>query len=402
MPAPVTDDMRDPKTPASVEIRSEARVPVTDPTVGVALAPAAPRPAAHRLVALGDSLTHGFQSGAIYHTELSYPRIIARELGWADEFRYPRYGGPGGLPINIELIIRRLEGQFGDKLDWWELASAAFALRSTMDEIEDYWERGPGSLPAKAAGIHHNLGMYGWDLRDALSRTAKYCEASIKQPKDDFLSQIVEDASARAALRVLPPTAVPGNANLSTVGAAEALGKDGGIETLIVFLGANNALGSVLSLEVNWSQEGKKAKGAKGPKDYQDLEKKAAFNVWDPEHFQVELDELVGRIAKIDAQHVIWGTVPHVTIAPVARGVATKVRPGSRYFPYYTRPWISDADFDPADDPHLTENEARAVDSAIDQYNDAIVAAVKQARQKGRPWYLLDAAGVLVSQPHVL
>jgi hypothetical protein len=400
MPAPVTKDMLDPKTPKSVVVKSEARVPVTDPTAGVAVTPkAAAKPAAHRLVTLGDSLTHGFQSGAIYHTEIAYPRIIARELGWADDFRYPRYGGPGGLPINIELIIRRLEAQFGDKVNWWELAPAAFSLRATMDEIEDYWERGPGVLPAKPAGIHHNLGVYGWDLRDALSRTGKYCQGSLKQPKDDFLDQIVQDANDRAALRVLPPTTGAGNANLSTVGAAEALGKDGGIETLIVFLGANNALGSVLDLDVRWSQErvggGKAPKGSKAPPAYQDLAQKKAFNVWDPEHFQVELDELTARIAKIDARHVIWGTVPHVTIVPVARGVATKVRPGSRYFPYYTRPWISDAAFDPADDPHLTENEARAIDSAIDQYNDAIVEAVRQARRKGRDWYVLDTAGVL-------
>jgi hypothetical protein len=155
----------------------------------------------------------------------------------------------------------------------------------------------------------------------------------------------------------------------------------------------------VLSLSVSWSQEGKdknkKTNGGKGTPAYQDLQQKEAFNVWDPEHFQVELDELARRIAKIDARHVIFGTVPHVTIVPLARGVASKVRPGSRYFPYYTRPWISDADFDPANDPHLTENEARAIDSAIDQYNDAIVAAVKQARKKGRDWYVLDTAGVL-------
>ena len=38
-------------------------------------------------------------------------------------------------------------------------------------------------------------------------------------------------------------------------------------------------------------------------------------------------------------------------IATIARGVARKVRPGSRYFPYYTRPWIADEDFDINSDP---------------------------------------------------
>src|SRR5262249_40298677 len=95
------------------------------------------------------------------------------------------------------------------------------------------------------------------------------------------------------------------------------------------------------------------------------------------------------------ARHVIWGTVPHVTIVPVARGVGGKLRPGSRYFPYYTRPWIADPDFDPRDDPFITGAQARAVDSAIDQYNDAIAHTVAAARRDGLDWSLLDCAGLL-------
>jgi hypothetical protein len=87
--------------------------------------------------------------------------------------------------------------------------------------------------------------------------------------------------------------------------------------------------------------------------------------------------------------------VPHVTIAPIARGVGTKIRRGSRYFPYYTRPWINDEDFDAKNDPHITEQEARAIDSAIDQYNGYITEAVRGARNEGRDWYLLDVASIL-------
>ena len=34
-----------------------------------------------KLVAIGDSLTQGFQSGPILNTEWSYPAMIARSLG---------------------------------------------------------------------------------------------------------------------------------------------------------------------------------------------------------------------------------------------------------------------------------------------------------------------------------
>lgn len=86
--------------------------------------------------------------------------------------------------------------------------------------------------------------------------------------------------------------------------------------------------------------------------------------------------------------------MPHVTIAPIARGVGRQIRNDSRYFPYYTRPWITDAHFTTTD-PHITGAQARAIDSAIDQYNDAIASIVKTARQSGKDWYVLDLAGLL-------
>ena len=45
MAGEVTDDMKDPETPASVKIRTEARPPETDPRLGVVVAlPAGPAP----------------------------------------------------------------------------------------------------------------------------------------------------------------------------------------------------------------------------------------------------------------------------------------------------------------------------------------------------------------------
>jgi len=152
----------------------------------------------------------------------------------------------------------------------------------------------------------------------------------------------------------------------------------------MVFLGANNALRTVTDLKVVWSGDG-----------YDDLARKGGFTVWRPDHFSSELHLVAAPVRRIGARHVIWTTVPHVTIPPVARGVGSKVAPGSRCFAYYTRPWISDRGFDPRRDPNITTDDARAVDSAIDQYNDAIVGEVRAARTAGLDWYVLDAAGVL-------
>ncbi|HEY2764890.1 MAG TPA: hypothetical protein VGJ13_12900 [Pseudonocardiaceae bacterium] len=375
--------------PDDVVIRPEPREPVSDPTVGVPVATAWQGVPQHRLVSIGDSLTHGFCSGAIFATDLSYSAIIAHELGW-DGLRFPTYGGPGGgFPLNIELLLRDIEQFSGTDLDWWELPVALVRARGFMDQVEDYWERGAGSRLPPPSPTNHVLGVYGWDLRDALARTADVCAAEIVPPRDDLISQIVQNNGARAALRVLPRT-TPADCRSTAFEAAAALGReagtdpDHGIETLVVFLGANNALGAVTSLRVAWSGPG-----------FDDLAHKDAFTVWRPSHFIAELDRVVTEVTAIRARHVIWCTVPHVTIVPLARGVGDKVSPRSRYFPYYTRPWISDRDFRPGRDPAITQDDARAVDSAIDQYNDAITAAVVAARRAGRDWYLLDIAGAL-------
>ncbi|MEU6229037.1 hypothetical protein [Streptomyces sp. NPDC047042] len=378
------------------------RTPEQDPRLGIAFDPpwkSAPRPT-HRLVAIGDSLTHGFQSGAIFNTDLSYPAIIAHELGWADRFRFPRYDGFGGLPFNIEMFLRDLEARFGRDVDWWETVPALLHARRSMDKAEDYWERGPGSVLPSATDISHNLGIFGWDLRDALDKTAAVCVKRLANPTDNLLRQTVDHADDLAALRVLP---APPDGTLTQFTAAARLGEDvghgmdpdHGIETLVVFLGANNALGSVLDLKYVLSDGENNA--------FEDLDAKAKFTVWQVEHFSSELEKVAAAVHTVKARHVIWCTVPHVTIAPIARGVSVKMERGSSYFPYYTRPWITDRDFDPTEDPHLTGEQAREIDAAIDGYNYAIADVVRQARDgtavgaggDRKDWYLLEIVAVL-------
>jgi hypothetical protein len=347
-------------------------------------------------VTIGDSITHGFMSGAIFRTDLWWPAVVAFELGNFEAFRRPSYeapSGPGGIPLDIERALRAFEARFGPKLDWYEIVRAARWLHGYLDEIEDYWERGVGGRPARGE-ILHNLAIYGWDLRDTLTLTATLVGRRIGRPRDDvwFPKQMVEDDNDRAALFVLETARGPGGRALTPLRAARVLGNQGtdvsragpGIETLVVLLGSNNALQAVTKLKVAWSGN-----------DYADIAKKGAYTVWRPEHFAAEWAQIVAELRRIRARHVIVGTVPAVTIAPIARGVRGKVRLGSRYFPYYTRPWIRDDDFDPDSDPHLTDDDARAVDSAIDAYNETIIQSVAAARQDGLDWYLFDVGGFL-------
>lgn len=394
MKGDATAAQRDNNTPSEVIVNTQARVPNFDPTLGISvtLDPLIGT-CTNKLVTIGDSISSGFQSGAIHNTRISWPKIVAAEVGCDIGFRFPLFDGYGGIPLNIEYLLRALEHKFGAEISWWELPAAAFELRHQMALIEDYWERGAGAKPKVTSAIMHNLSVYGWDIRDALSRTATNLNAAMTAPKDDIFSQVVENANIRAALGVYSSMGVDD----TLLDAARKLGEQGaldggdgntdalGIETLVVFLGANNVLGSVTRLKVSWSDT-----------NYNKIGKdKDSYTVWRPSHFESEYLLLVEELKKIKARHVILVNVPHVTIAPVARGVAQKVDPKSRYFPFYTRPWVSDSQFSASEDPHITENQARAIDSAIDQYNEVIAGIVKERREAGEDWYVLDIAGMM-------
>jgi hypothetical protein len=373
-------------TPGDVDLDAPPREPLADPTFGIDVPAAVDGIPRHRLVVIGDSLSHGFKSLAVSDVELSYPAMIAAALGWKD-FKAPSYEGPGGIPLSLEWLFRQLEPKFGDEISGLVETARAFAfIRSLLDEHEEYWERGEGSRIPSPPWINHNLSVYGWDLRDILSRDADRIRRNLVPPSDDPVMQLPENADQLAALRVLDSArSVLGEA-LTPLEAAAHLGEDGGIETLIMWIGSNNALPCVLNLNVKWTRND----------DYADPVRKNRYTVWRPTHFAAELDLVAAEVRKIRARHVLWGTIPHVTIAPLARGYGDR-DPRSAYFSYYGRPWLDEDTFldEPDRYPHFTGDEARAVDRAIDQYNVAICEQVKAARHAGHDWRVVDLSGVL-------
>ena len=74
------------------------------------------QPRRHRLVAIGDSMTQGFMGGAVHRTDVSYPVMLAQALGTASAFAVPDFRGQGGLPINLEQLIRRLSARYGEAI----------------------------------------------------------------------------------------------------------------------------------------------------------------------------------------------------------------------------------------------------------------------------------------------
>ena len=393
--------------PDDLEIHGEPRQPERDPALGIDVDISATTKPPHRFVVIGDSISHGFMSGAIFRTEVSWPAIVAYELGLlltppgspptqTDIFRYPVYeppNGPGGLPLDLERLLKKLQVQYGTDLSMAELFKAAFFANGYLDDVEDFWERRSDECVPMLDATPHNLSVYGWDVRDAMSVSYDTIVKDLDHPPSDDVipwRQLVERDTARAALRVLGPAHASDATVQTALDAATALGGQGGegpgIETLCVVLGANNALASMVKLKLCWSGDG-----------YADPARKGSYTVWRPSHFAAEWAELVGRLRGIKARNVIVATVPSVTIPPVARGVPAKQAHGSRYFQYYTRPWIDGSAFDARHDPHVTGDQARAVDSAIDAYNATIIESVRQARRDGLNWFVFDLGGLLDS-----
>ena len=220
------------ETPAELEIHFEPRPPEPDPTLGIPVVVDRTGTPAHRLVTIGDSVTQGFMSGAIFRTDLSWPAMVAHELGFGAAFRFPTYeppDGPGGLPLDLERLARAIEDAAGPTLSWRDVLRTARRVRSYMDRIEDYWERGPGSrTPPAGPPPFHNLAVYGWDLLDTLTLDSDRLQARIAAgaPKDDIVRQIVENDNDRAGLVVTQRARTADGKAATVLQAAAALGEE--------------------------------------------------------------------------------------------------------------------------------------------------------------------------------
>ena len=337
---------------------------------------------AHRLAVVGDSLSQGFMSGAISRCDIAWPVWIADALGIRDEFLIPQFNHFGGLPLNIEFVLRTLSEHYGPSINWWELGPAIVRVREMLDDTEDYWERGRGSLPASRRVSYHNLSVWGFEVRDTYTVSEGVCRSAIGPPSDDLLRQVPEMAMYRTARRVLNSDFGNMAMEWSQLDAIEQIARTDGIENLVVLIGANNALGTVTSLSVRHSEE----------QDLFRLPHERTCNLYLPQHFERLYHEMAQRIERIDnVEHVYLGTVPHVTIPPATRGVSPNGTFENGYFEYYTRPWIWDDDFDKDRHPHLTRAQAIQIDGFIDQYNTVIGAVVDRHDN----WHKVDLCQLL-------
>jgi GDSL-like Lipase/Acylhydrolase len=348
-----------------------------------------------KLVAIGDSLAQGFQSGAILKTDLSFPAMIARSFGLsvgssvADDFRIPSYNG-NGLPINIEALLLFMSAKLGTEisLDEWILHFPTL-LGEFLDDTEYLYERGQGSIPSSFNGQFHNLSIWGFRVLDTLTVHSDYCDRIIEtsgEIKNNFLS-VPSAAMYRTARQVLNPAHEQQKGQWTQLDNLQAIcDTEGGVENLIVWMGANDCLGTVGALEIKQMSDNFASI---------DPEKRHQLNLTHPKIFGQEYSALIAKIKKVisPTTRVFVATIPYVTIPPIATGIG-KLSSNSKYFEYYGRFFCTEDNFNHSSNSHLTGAEIQKIDRIIDEFNQIIRDEVALA---GDNWHLVDTGGILNS-----
>jgi hypothetical protein len=333
-----------------------------------------------KLVAVGDSLVQGSMSLATTHPDRSFPAIVARCLGLgAADFPTPDFSGEGGLPFNLEWMARRLEQDFGPHIHGLEWVAAAVHIARYLDDVEDYWERGPGSQPT-ADALHHNAGVWSFQVCDAYTTTPRACDRGIGRDRPEWLEPPAH-GRLRTARRVINPARLGGRQDDTQLSIARRIkARDGGIDNLIALIGANNCLRAVWDLEIRETGPHSPGPGT-------------ACTLWTESAFAEEYGKLAAELAGLGAGHVYVGTVPHVSGLPVSRGLMRgggPLPPGRTYYDLYTRVWLEEGRFDERRDPHLTGDQMRRIDDRIDAYNGVI-----RARAAAHGFHVVDLAALI-------
>ena len=130
----------------------------------------------------------------------------------------------------------------------------------------------------------------------------------------------------RTALKVLNPSLRAEYEEFSQIRwLAEHASRDEGVENLILWLGANNALGTVVTLQINQTPNDPQ----NPPHEMPHPERAShSWNLWHPADFAADYEMLLEKVDEAmrgnDREKdwkVFVGNVPLVTIAPLAKGV---------------------------------------------------------------------------------
>jgi hypothetical protein len=329
---------------------------------------------------------------------------------------------PGsGLPLNLEALLRKVSEKVGRNIDLFDWPTVLAVAGAQIDRTEDCYERGVGapSRPFGGAPAFHNLAVQGFDVADAWLVTPELCLQQIDEkeknpPRKDDIFQPPSASFYRTAYNVLNPQRDPAKNGWSALTWLQHHAETQGVENLILWLGANNALGTVISLDVKATNGPPRTVGGKKVAYDPGMsrpERDELYNLWAPDHFAIDYAELMRRVREAlkNNRHTDWrvfvGTVPAVSIAPLAKGVGAEyawpdpfeVLPASKYYHNYTHV-IFDEEHAAKGGRKLGVRDVYAIDQYIAAYNKIIRAEVGKANAGPGPdrFHVVDICSVLL------
>lgn len=362
-----------------------------------------------KLFTIGDSVSQGFMSGAAAKTNLAYSTLIAKAMGIAG-YSIPEWPA-NGLPADIEAILRRLNRRYGTDIKGIEWLTIFQTLNDVLDQSEDYYEREAGSEEKpyrNGVEFFNNVAAWGFKVADAWQVTPAICRRYIRDASSFFEDGYLagpNEAFYRTALKVLNPSlknTYDGYSQLDWLHHHAANNHDGGVENVCLWLGANNALGTVLHLKINQTLN----TPAQRPHTLSyDERERAGWNLWHPDDFRADYEQLMQRIDNIMRNNsapnwkVFIGTVPLVTIAPIAKGVGaeTNVPARGKYYKYYTY-FPFEEEFARKTGIHLTMSDAMHIDACIMEFNNIIkglIASYNSCHNGIQRYHVVDIANSL-------
>ncbi len=320
----------------------------------------------NKLVCLGDSLTQGFQNSCIYRTDLSYPAFLVNALDYRAEFHQPRFTARGGIPINIEMLVRSLEEKYGPSFTAREFPSAVAYLFSTLKYVKNYWDGRVRSLRNQyQLTPYHNQSVWGLNINDAWMMTDEIARGFMKNNpvKYSVFNFLPDHAMYVTARCVLNPAGNQEFAKYSMLDNVSWLDRQQGIDNLIVYLGSNHIISAGGKLDIIYSKDS----------EVEALPYERSYTVMRPEHFEHNYQKLAERINKLNPNTIITATIPYITLLPIMQPIYRGEKSAQQeYADYYTHFWINPEEFDPEYYPHLTRDQALELDLVVDRYNAII------------------------------
>ncbi len=356
-----------------------------------------------KLLAVGDSVTQGFMSFAAARTDLAYPSLIAQQLGLLPhEHTIPEWKA-GGLPANIELLFRRVQEELGPRIPWYRWTRASRIVLELLKKTKEHYEKGDGNPQVpydQVTQYFHNVASWGFTIADSWLVTPEFAQQELESLSSKRYSQrslVPTGANYRTAIRVLNPSRAREFSQFSQLSWLDYHARREGIENVVLWLGTNNALGTIGDFFI---RETRTIDG-RGPAQ-QTYSERLRWNLWRPEHFEEEYTALLDRVDESmkHNQNKNWkvfiGNIPLITICPFIKGIGHgRTTTDGHYFERYT--------FFPFDErladktrKFLTFDQVRLIDAYVTQYNRSITRLVDEKnRQLGRERYVVvDVAGV--------